>query len=387
MPLTPTLPPPGTDQYRGLSGPNGLLTAGDVLGGLNGARLEATAEIRRADGTLIKEGAERELARLRGQERVLEPDRFYRDIDHHLGRVQTADDLLKSAETTSRASKTLPIKVGGALAVAGIGYDIANGKDPVQAVAAGGGGFLASVGAGAATGAVIGTFVPIPGVGTAVGAVVGAGVGVFTSGAIDSLFENGPDVGAALRPRRRERRRHRKGDRGRHQGGRARHRRPVRLMGTTRGTRLLLTVGYVLHGRARRADCWPTTVGPERALFAALLIIIAVGGLVMTSFGPWFENHRPDAVLATAPSGAPATFFPRSWFRIVMSVRGQRGAGRLAGGRRSHAVRQRLRRLGVRWWPCSHWCCCGRWRSSRPARCSPAGCGCPGPGWSTAMRR
>jgi hypothetical protein len=27
---------------------------------------------------------------------------------------------------------------------------------------------------------------------------VGAGVGIFTSGAIDSLFENGPDVGAAL---------------------------------------------------------------------------------------------------------------------------------------------------------------------------------------------
>jgi hypothetical protein len=48
-----------------------------------------------------------------------------------------------------------------------------------------------------ATGAVVGSFVPIPGVGTAAGAVIGAGVGIFTSGAIDSLFENGPDVGAA----------------------------------------------------------------------------------------------------------------------------------------------------------------------------------------------
>jgi hypothetical protein len=28
--------------------------------------------------------------------------------------------------------------------------------------------------------------------------VVGAGVGIFTSGAIDSLFEDGPDVGAAV---------------------------------------------------------------------------------------------------------------------------------------------------------------------------------------------
>ncbi len=57
-----------------------------------------------------------------------------------------------------------------------------------------GGGFAASVIAGAATGAVVGSFIPVPGVGTAVGAVVGAGVGVFTSGAIDSLFEDGPDV-------------------------------------------------------------------------------------------------------------------------------------------------------------------------------------------------
>lgn len=72
----------------------------------------------------------------------------------------------------------------------------------MQAVASGGAGFLASVGAGAATGAVIGSFVPIPGVGTAVGAVIGAGVGIFTSGAVDSLFENGPDVGEAFDSRR-----------------------------------------------------------------------------------------------------------------------------------------------------------------------------------------
>lgn len=42
----------------------------------------------------------------------------------------------------------------------------------------------------------------MPGVGTAVGAVVGtaigAGVAIFADGAIDSLFENGPDVGKAL---------------------------------------------------------------------------------------------------------------------------------------------------------------------------------------------
>ena len=189
---------PAGDQYRGLSPANGLFTAGDVLGGLNGARLEVNAHYQGAHGALLKEAAEGDLARLRGQERVLNPSQFYDDLDHAATQLRSADGVIKGAEGTSRASKVLPIKVGGAMALAGIGYDIATGKDPVQAVASGGGGFLASVGAGMATGALVGTFFPVPGVGTALGAVVGAGVGVFTSGAIDSLFENGPDVGAAL---------------------------------------------------------------------------------------------------------------------------------------------------------------------------------------------
>ena len=35
-------------------------------------------------------------------------------------------------------------------------------------------------------------------VGYGVGALSGAVVGIYTSGMVDSLFENGPDVGAAL---------------------------------------------------------------------------------------------------------------------------------------------------------------------------------------------
>ncbi|MGY2704213.1 hypothetical protein [Nocardioides sp. HB32] len=106
--------------------------------------------------------------------------------------------MAAGADDLAKAGKSIPLKGSGALAIAGIGLDIAGGEDPVQATASGAGGFLASVGAGAATGAVVGSFVPVPGVGTAAGAVVGAGVGIFTSGAIDSLFENGPDVGAAV---------------------------------------------------------------------------------------------------------------------------------------------------------------------------------------------
>jgi hypothetical protein len=184
---------PVGDQYRGLSPANGLFTTGDVLGGLNGARLEVDAHYQGAHGALLKEAAEGDLARLRGQERVLNPGQYYDDLDHAATQLRQADGVIRGAESTSRASKVLPIKVGGAMALAGIGYDIATGKDPVQAVAAGGGGFLASV----AMGAAVGTLIPVPGVGTAVGAIVGAGVGVFTSGFIDCMFEDGPDVVAA----------------------------------------------------------------------------------------------------------------------------------------------------------------------------------------------
>jgi len=64
-------------------------------------------------------------------------------------------------------------------------------------------GVAAGIGAAAGTGALMGAAFGsvVPGVGTAVGAVVGtvvgAGVAIFSDGVIDSLFENGPDVGAA----------------------------------------------------------------------------------------------------------------------------------------------------------------------------------------------
>ena len=74
-------------------------------------------------------------------------------------------------------------------------YDIANGKPVGQAVVSSRVGFGVSV----ATGAVTGSAIPVPVVGTAFGAVIGAGVGVFASGAVDSLWQNGiGDVGGAI---------------------------------------------------------------------------------------------------------------------------------------------------------------------------------------------
>ncbi len=53
-----------------------------MLGGLNGARLEVDAHYQGAHGALLKEAAEGDLARLRGQERVVNPSQFYDDLDH-----------------------------------------------------------------------------------------------------------------------------------------------------------------------------------------------------------------------------------------------------------------------------------------------------------------
>ncbi|MQA61722.1 MAG: hypothetical protein GEU86_09550 [Actinophytocola sp.] len=80
-------------------------------------------------------------------------------------------------------------------AVAGVAYEISQGKDPVQATVSGAAGFGASV----AAGAIVGSAIPVPVVGTVAGAIVGVGVGVFTSGMVDSLWENGIDeVGGAI---------------------------------------------------------------------------------------------------------------------------------------------------------------------------------------------
>lgn len=186
------------DQYRGLKGAQWILTPADIAGGMAGAAMEYNATALRGAGRWLGQQAVVELDRaLAANPAVVGRQRWYHDLDHARSTANAADDLVRRADDLDTRAGRFPLKLGGALAVAGIGYDIATGKDPVQATASGAGGFLASVGAGAATGAVVGSFVPIPGVGTAAGAVVGAGVGIFTSGAIDSLFENGPDVEAA----------------------------------------------------------------------------------------------------------------------------------------------------------------------------------------------
>ncbi|MFS0895955.1 hypothetical protein [Mycolicibacterium litorale] len=119
----------------------------------------------------------------------------YRDFDASRALASSADDAAKAAASAESTAGRLGLKVGGALAIGGIAYDVVNGKDVDQAIVSGGVGFGASVLARAA----IGTAIPVPVVGTAVGALGGAVVGIFASGAVDSLYQNGIGaVGTAI---------------------------------------------------------------------------------------------------------------------------------------------------------------------------------------------
>lgn len=135
---------------------------------------------------------------------------FGRDAAH-------LDDLVERRNSALRAADDFDSggRFGGAaknisrgLVGVGIVTDLVAGESAPQALASNIGGYAAgaaattavsagtSMLAATATGAALGSAVPV--VGTAVGAVVGLGVGIFASGAIDSMFENGPDVGAAV---------------------------------------------------------------------------------------------------------------------------------------------------------------------------------------------
>jgi hypothetical protein len=182
------------DTYRGLQGLNWFTNGGDLLGGLAGAVVEFQASVLRGTSDELLLTARHYLDSVRRADPALVGhSRWYAHVDLAEDEIRHLEDLGRHADDLDRGATRLPLKLGGALTVVGIGYDIATGKDPVEATVSGAGGFAASV----ATGALVGTAIGGP-VGTAVGAVVGAGVGIFASGAIDSLFENGPDVGKAF---------------------------------------------------------------------------------------------------------------------------------------------------------------------------------------------
>lgn len=128
---------------------------------------------------------------------------WYDLYDRMRAETALADDAARTGSTAR-----MPVALGRGLFVLGIaatGYgiydDIQDGESTAQAAVSNGAGFVVSLaagaGAGAATGAIVGSFIPVPVVGTVAGAivgtVVGSAAGLITSGAIDSIWENGVD--------------------------------------------------------------------------------------------------------------------------------------------------------------------------------------------------
>lgn len=93
---------------------------------------------------------------------------------------ELATDASRIARSGAAFAKNVPF-VGTAITAVGVGFDIHEGKDPKEAIVTG----ASSLAAGAAAGAVVGSFVPIPFVGTLAGAAVGYGVGA----AIDAIWD------------------------------------------------------------------------------------------------------------------------------------------------------------------------------------------------------
>lgn len=184
------------DTYRGLQGPEWVLNAAEIAGGVAAGAMQFNANALRETAKRLNQQAAVTLARaLADDPAIVGRSSIYRDLERAEDLRRQAGDATRRADDLLGRSKHLdsPLRLGAALAIAGIGYELYRGKDPTQAVVVGGGGFLATVGATALVASVI----PVPGVSTAVGAVVGVGIGIVTSGALDSMFENGPSVESA----------------------------------------------------------------------------------------------------------------------------------------------------------------------------------------------
>ncbi|MGA9870710.1 MAG: hypothetical protein WBQ44_06160, partial [Rhodococcus sp. (in: high G+C Gram-positive bacteria)] len=76
----------------------------------------------------------------------------YRDVDYARTTAARAVDLTETAKELGSKAERVGLRVGGGLAVAGVAWDIYNGKPTDQAIVSGGASFAASVAAGAAIG-------------------------------------------------------------------------------------------------------------------------------------------------------------------------------------------------------------------------------------------
>ena len=129
---------------------------------------------------------------------VNDRSRYYQILDEiddlKTNQIPEATKAVKNIEVPKGVTRGL-----WALDVLATGYaikvDMDNGESTAQAVTSNGVSMVASIAAGAYIGGAIGTAIPVPVLGTAVGVVAGAAVGTvvgaFTSGVIDSVWEEG----------------------------------------------------------------------------------------------------------------------------------------------------------------------------------------------------
>lgn len=193
-----------------------FVSLGDVGNVVAAGGAATNASILRRQAGLLSEQAQASLARTRLPGATLDRRLFYSDLDDAARLARESDAVAVRAAAAAGYDTGTGLKLGGGLALAGIAYDIGvNDKPVVQAVAGGAGGFAAgaaiggvagagttaAVAAGAsmfssvATSAAIGASAGP--VGAVVGGLVGLGVGLFASGAIDEMFENGPSLEGA----------------------------------------------------------------------------------------------------------------------------------------------------------------------------------------------
>lgn len=187
-------------EYVGVSGQ--LISAGIQLELVRRATPHLTGEVDR----MLTRAAE-----LRAHaDAMRSPDGRVLDHNHYYDLLDEADRLEDGHPAARRALSSWELPQGltrglWVVDIAAAGYAIHSDweeEGATQAIASNAVPAVASIAAGAASGAyfggMVGSFVPVPGVGTAAGVVVGAAigtvVGAFTSGAIDSLFDSGADT-------------------------------------------------------------------------------------------------------------------------------------------------------------------------------------------------
>lgn len=177
-----------------------FLVVGDMINGAAGALVVKHSSVLLQSAATTSSDALKAMIEAKNAPAGTPREVIYRDMDWSRQQMLKAGDLLENADNAKTKAAKVGFRVGSALAVAGIAYDIYNGKPAEQAIVSGMAGFGASVAAGAAVGAAVGTIVPGPGnlVGAAAGTVVGAAAGIFTSGAVDSLYQDGLSVGGAI---------------------------------------------------------------------------------------------------------------------------------------------------------------------------------------------